>query len=171
MSEHQVINFNYTLRNKAGEVLDQSQEGTPLEFITGMGFIIEGLESNLIDMGAGEKKDVVVRPENGYGFRDESQIDVVSLEQLPVDEVKVGDYFQAGSDRQAPVVRVIKVEGDQVTLDANHPLAGEDLFFSVEVVSKRPADPSEVQHQHVHNHGDEGGCCGGSGGGGCGCSH
>ncbi len=163
MSTQQVISFNYTLRNKAGEVIDQSREGEPLEFLSGAGFIIEGLEENLLSMDAGQSGEVMVRPEKGYGFRDEAQIDVVSLSQLPVDEVKVGDYFQAGSDRQAPVVRVIKVDGDSVTLDANHPLAGQDLFFSVDLVSKRAATPEELAHGHVHS---GGGCCGGGS-----CSH
>lgn len=168
MSTQQVISFNYTLRNKAGEILDQSPEGQPLEFLTGAGFIIEGLEENLIKMESGDNGEVLVRPEKGYGFRDESQIDVVSLAQLPVDEVKVGDYFQAGSDRHSPIVRVVKVEGEQVTLDANHPLAGEDLFFAVDIVSKREATEEELSHGHAHS---SGGCCGGNGGGGCGCSH
>ena len=167
MTSAHVISFNYTLRNKTGEVLDRSVEGRPLEFITGTGSIIEGLESSLVDMAPGESKEVIVRPENGYGFRDEDQVDVVSLSDLPVDEVKVGDYFQAGGDRHAPVVQVVKVEGDKVTLDANHPLAGVDLFFSVAVVDRRAATEEELSHGHVHSNG--GGCCGGGGGGGCGC--
>ena len=166
MSNHQVISFNYTLKNKEGEVLDRSPEGSPLEFVTGKGMIIEGLEEGLVDMETGESKDVIVRPERGYGFRDESQIDVVSKSQLPVDEVNVGDFFQAGADRNAPVVKVIKVEGDEVTLDANHPLAGKDLFFSVDLISKREAAEDEISHGHVHG---EDGCCGGKNDGGCGC--
>lgn len=172
MSTHQVISFHYTLRNKAGEILDQSHEGRPLEFVTGTGVIIEGLERSLLQMESGEKREVLVRPEHGYGFRDESQINVVSKSELPVEEVEVGDFFQAGSDRHAPVVQVVKVEGDQVTLDANHPLAGQDLVFDVEIASRREADESEVAHGHAHHghdhsHGGEG-CCGGNGGG-CGC--
>ena len=80
--------------------MDQSPEGQPLEFVSGMGFIIDGLESRLLEMESGDSGDVIVRPENGYGFRDESQIDVVSLAQLPVDEVKVGDFSE-----QAMIVR------------------------------------------------------------------
>lgn len=158
MTSQQVISFNYTLRNKAGEVLDQSPQGRPLEFLSAAGQIIEGLEEQLLEMEAGKTGEVVVRPEKGYGFRDESQIDTVSISQLPVDEVKVGDYFQAGQDRHSPVVRVVKVEGDEVTLDANHPLAGEDLIFSVDLVSKRAATEEELSHGHVHA---SGGCCGG----------
>lgn len=166
MSSQQVISFNYTLRNKSGEVLDQSPEERPLEFLSGQGQIIEGLEEELLGLDEGQQAEVVVRPEKGYGFRDETQIDVVSLSQLPVEEVKVGDFFQAGSDRQAPVVQVVKVEGDEVTLDANHPLAGADLFFSVAVVSKRAPTEEELAHGHAHS---SDGCCGGGGGGGCGC--
>lgn len=169
MSTQQVISFTYTLRNKAGEVLDQSPDGRPLEFLSGVGQIIEGLEERLITLEEGQNEDVIVRPEKGYGFRDETQINVVSLSQLPVDEVKVGDFFQAGQDRHSPIVRVVKVEGDEVTLDANHPLAGEDLFFSVGLVGKRAATEEEVSHGHAHS---SGGCCGGGGHdheGGCGC--
>lgn len=163
MSTQQVISFNYTLRNKAGEVLDQSPEGRPLEFLSGAGQIIQGLEESLLSMEEGKSDEVIVRPEKGYGFRDESQIDTINISQLPVDEVKVGDYFQAGQDRHSPVVRVVKVEGDQVTLDANHPLAGEDLVFAVDMVGKRDATEEELSHGHAHS---AGGCCGGGGQGG-----
>ena len=169
MSTQQVISFNYTLRNKAGDILDKSPEGRPLEFLSGAGQIIEGLEERLLEMNDGQAEEVLVRPEKGYGFRDESQVDVVSIAQLPVDEVKVGDYFQAGQDRHSPIVRVVKVEGENITLDANHPLAGEDLVFDVDLVGKRAATEEELAHGHAHA---AGGCCGGGGNeGGCGCSH
>lgn len=161
-----VISFHYTLKDKAGEVLDQSQPNQPLTFLEGSNMIIQGLENGLAKMSEGQTDEIIVRPENGYGFRDESQIDVVSLSQLPVDEVSVGDYFQTGNDQHAPVVRVVAVDGDNITLDANHPLAGQDLFFSVEVVGKRQATPEELSHGHAHS---EDGSCGGHGGGGCGC--
>ena len=171
MATQEVIRFSYTLRNKSGEVLDQSAEGNPLEFLSGSGSIIEGLENALLPMAEGESKEVLVRPEHGYGFRDESQIDVVDRSALPVSEVKVGDYFQAGGDRHSPVVQVVEVDGDKVTLDANHPLAGQDLFFSVQLLGKRAAKPDEIAHGHVHGaghahgHSHEGGCCGGGCGG------
>ena len=164
----QVVSFNYTLKNKQGEVLDQSPADQPISYLEEANMIIGGLESALNGMEEGQKDEVIVRPEDGYGFRDESLIDVVSRAQLPVEEINVGDYFQAGSDQHAPVVQVTKIDGDDVTLDANHPMAGIDLFFSVEVLSKRTATEEELAHGHSHSHGDD--CCGG-GGGGCGCSH
>lgn len=196
----QVVSFLYTLKNKEGEILDQSNPSNPITYLEGSGMIIEGLESALAKMAVGEKGQVEVRPEHGYGFRDESQIDEVSMSKLPVDEVNVGDYFQTGPEQNSPIVRVIKVDGDTVTLDANHPLAGVDLYFDAEVVEKRDATEEELSHGHPHM---AGGCCGGSGqseggccssddaheaegsgccgggeakadesnGGGCGCSH
>lgn len=162
----QVIGFHFTLKNKAGDVLDRTSPDSPLSFLQGSGAIIEGLEEELSKMSTGDTAEVIVRPEKGYGFRDESQVDIVSKSRLPADEIKVGDFFQAGSDQHAPVVQVVEVDGDDVTLDANHPLAGEDLFFDVEVVEKRAATPEEISHGHVHN---QGGCCGGGGNGGCDC--
>ncbi len=161
-----VIGFNYTLKNKAGEVLDRSNPENPLSFLEGSGAIIEGLEESLSKMAEGDAGEVIVRPEKGYGFRDESQINVVSKSALPADDVKVGDFFQAGGDQHAPVVQVIEVDGDNVKLDANHPLAGQDLFFDVQVVEKRPATEEEISHGHVHQ-ADQGGCCSDSGGCGC----
>ncbi|MCH6257300.1 peptidylprolyl isomerase [Puniceicoccaceae bacterium K14] len=165
----QVVSFLYTLKNKEGEVLDQSNPDSPITYLEGGGMIIEGLEAALAKMEVGEQGKVEVRPEHGYGFRDESQIDVVSREKLPVDEVNVGDYFQTGPDQSAAIVRVIKVEGDDITLDANHPLAGVDLFFDAQVVEKRDATEEELSHGHPHT--EASGCCGGGGNsGGCGCA-
>ena len=162
-----VIEFHYTLRNKAGEILDRTMD-RPMAILEGSGAIIEGLEESLTKMAEGDSGEVIVRPEKGYGFRDESQVNTVSKALLPADEVKVGDSFQAGGDQHAPIVKVIAVDGDDVKLDANHPLAGIDLIFDVKVVEKRPATEEEIAHGHIHQ-ADAGGCCGGGGGGGCGC--
>lgn len=167
---YNVIGFHYTLKNKAGEILDRTTD-RPMAFLEGSGAIIEGLEESLATMTAGDSGEVIVRPEKGYGFRDESQVNTVSKSLLPADEVKVGDFFQAGGDQHAPIVKVVEVDGDDVKLDANHPLAGVDLIFDVKVVEKREATEEELSHGHVHQS-DESGCCGGGdsgGGGGCGC--
>lgn len=90
-------------------------------------------------MRPGEQRRVQVPPELGYGRREAELVQRVPRERLPVDELKPGDQFQAGPDRHAPVVTVVAVEGDEVVLDANHPLAGQVLDFEVELVSVRPA--------------------------------
>ncbi|MEM9161361.1 MAG: FKBP-type peptidyl-prolyl cis-trans isomerase [Verrucomicrobiota bacterium] len=170
--DRNVISFAFTLKNKAGDLLDQAPTDRPVMYLEGSEAIIPGLERGLAEMDQGQKDRIMVRPEDGYGFRDEANIDIVSKSKLPVDDIKIGDYFRAGSDNQAPVVKVVKIEGDNITLDANHPLAGQDLVFDVELVEKRAATENEIAHGHAHAHheGEEGGCCGG-GGGGCGCSH
>ncbi|MEJ1974451.1 MAG: peptidylprolyl isomerase [Lacunisphaera sp.] len=136
------LSFHYTLRNRAGRVLDTSQGAEPLACIEGAGQIIEGLEMVLRGMKAGEKRKVVVPPERGYGLREEAMVQRVPRDRLPVDDVKVGDQFQTGPDRQDPVVTVVAIEGDQVLLDANHPLAGEELHFEVELVAAQPVPPA-----------------------------
>jgi FKBP-type peptidyl-prolyl cis-trans isomerase SlyD len=139
------LTFHYTLRNREGRVLDTSRGGEPLNCVQGAGQIIEGLEAELVTMQAGEKRSVIVPPERGYGLREEAMIQKVPRARLPVDDVRVGDQFQTGPERQDPVVTIVAVEGDQVLLDANHPLAGQDLHFEVELVARRAATPAELQ--------------------------
>lgn len=139
------LTFHYTLRDQAGRVLDTSRGGEPMACVEGAGQIIEGLEEPLRHMNAGEQRSVVVPPERGYGRREVELVQKVPKAYLPVPDVKVGDQFQTGPDRQAPVVTVVAMEGDMVMLDANHPLAGQELHFEVELVSARAATPAELQ--------------------------
>jgi FKBP-type peptidyl-prolyl cis-trans isomerase SlyD len=144
------ITFHYTLRDAAGRVLDTSRGGAPTPYVEGAGQIIEGLEEALRSMIAGEKRQVVVSPERGYGQRETDLVQKVPKANLPVPDVKVGDQFQTGPDRQAPVVTVVAIEGEEVLLDANHPLAGQELHFEVELVATRIATPAELQQAENH---------------------
>ena len=139
------LSFHYTLRDAQGRMLDTSRGGAPTEFLEGAGQIIEGLEAELLGMAAGEKRSVIVPPERGYGMVDETLRQSVPRASLPVAELKEGDQFQTGPDRHAPVVTVIALEGDEVLLDANHPLAGQRLHFEVELVAVRAATHAELQ--------------------------
>jgi FKBP-type peptidyl-prolyl cis-trans isomerase SlyD len=147
------LTFHYTLRNREGRVLDTSRGAEPLSCIEGAGQIIDGLEEPLLGMRAGDTRQVVVPPERGYGLREDALVQKVPRSRLPVEEIKVGDQFQTGPDRQAPVVTVMAIEGDEVLLDANHPLAGQELHFEVELVGLRPATPAELQAAGVSNRG------------------
>lgn len=129
------ISFHYTLRNPEGRVLDTTRGGAPLVITAGAGEIIEGLETALVTMQTGERRLVVVPPEQGYGRREADMVQRVPRAVLPVKDARAGDTFLAGPDRQAPVVTIVAVEGDEVVLDANHPLAGVTLHFDVEVVA------------------------------------
>ena len=125
-------------------MLDTSHGAAPLACVEGAGQIIEGLEMVLRGMAAGEERRVVVPPEKGYGLREAAMVQKVPRNRLPVDELKVGDQFQTGPDRQDPVVTIVAIEGDDVVLDANHPLAGQELHFEVHLLTARPATPAEL---------------------------
>ncbi len=139
------LTFHYTLRNRAGRVLDTSRGAEPLSCVEGTGQIIEGLEESLLRMGGGEKRTIIVPPERAYGLREDELIQKVPRSRLPVDDIRAGDQFQTGPDRQDPIVTVLAIEGDEVLLDANHPLAGEELHFEVELLAVRAATPAELQ--------------------------
>jgi FKBP-type peptidyl-prolyl cis-trans isomerase SlyD len=153
MANPQVISFQYVLRNDGGEVLDSVGADHPISFLEGSGMIIDGLEKTLRSMDQGERRKVSLAPEMAYGLHDPNLIQSVDRKVLPIDELNVGDMFRAGGDHHAPIVRVVSIEGDQVTLDANHPLAGQRLHFEVEVMAKRPATAEEIDHGHVHGPG------------------
>ena len=139
-----LLTFHYTLKDDQGRILDTSEGSSPTPFIEGAGQIIDGLEDVLLQMKVGEKRAVVVPPERGYGLREDDLMQKVPKARLPVDDVKVGDQFQTGPDRHAPTVTVMAVEGDEVLLDANHPLAGQQLHFALELVDSRPATAAEL---------------------------
>jgi FKBP-type peptidyl-prolyl cis-trans isomerase SlyD len=130
-----VIMFHYTLRDAEGRLIDTSQGGPPIQYAEGDGTIVDGLAAALADLPAGARKLVTVPAAQGYGERDESLVRRVPRRMVPVEAIKVGDQFQTAPDRHAPIVTVVAIEGDQVVLDANHPLAGVELHFDVEVVA------------------------------------
>jgi FKBP-type peptidyl-prolyl cis-trans isomerase SlyD len=146
-----VVTFHYTLRDPAGRIIDTSAGSEPITYLEGAGQIIDGLDEQLRFAAAGEKAKVLVPAAKAYGEHDPAQVQRVKRGLLPVDgELKIGDQFQTGPDRYAPVVRVAAIEGDEVLLDANHPLAGVDLAFDVEVVAVRQPTPVELAHGHAH---------------------
>jgi FKBP-type peptidyl-prolyl cis-trans isomerase SlyD len=119
-----------------------------MNFLEGAGQIIEGLEEQLLQLAVGEKRSVIVPPERAYGLRDAALVQKLPRSRLPVGDLKPGDQFQTGPDRHAPVVTVVALEGEEVLLDANHPLAGQTLHFEVELVAVRPATREELQQAH-----------------------
>lgn len=149
-----VVTFHYTLRDPSGRVIDTSAGAEPITYLEGAGQIIEGLDEQLRTAPAGAKSRVTVPAAKAYGLPDPGQVQRVKRGLLPIDgELKVGDQFQAGPDRYAPVVTVKAIEDDEVLLDANHPLAGVDLTFDVEIVAARPATAEEIAHGHAHGPG------------------
>lgn len=154
-----VVTFHYALRDPAGRVLDTSAGGDPIVYLESAGQIIDGLDEQLRGVPVGTKTRVQVPAARAYGERDPGQIQQVSRARLPVEgDLKVGDQFQAGTDRMAPVVTVVALDGDKVTLDANHPLAGTDLTFDVEIIAVREATAEELKHGHAHGADGHGYC-------------
>lgn len=146
-----VVSFHYTLRDPSDRVIDTSAGGEPITYLEGAGQIIDGLDEALRSTEAGVKIRVQVAAAKAYGERDPAQVQRVNRALLPIEgELQVGDTFQAGPDRFAPMVTVAGFAGEDVLLDANHPLAGVDLTFDVEIVSAREAKPDELRHGHAH---------------------
>ena len=137
------ITFHFTLRDAAGRLLDTSRGGAPVTFVEGDGTIIDGLAAGLRGLAAGARRELTVPAAQGYGERDESLVQRVPRGRLPVDDIKIGDRFQTGPDRHAPIVTIVGIEGEEVVLDANHPLAGVELHFDVEVIAVRSATADE----------------------------
>jgi len=141
-----IVTLHYTLRDPAGRVLDMSQGDAPISYLEGAGQIIDGLEEPLRGIAAGAKQQVQVPAAKAYGLHDPAQVHKVNRTLLPVEgKVCLGDRFRTEADHFAPVVTVVGLEGDDVVLDANHPLAGVDLTFDVEIVAVRPATPEEIK--------------------------
>ena len=147
-----VVTMHYTLKNDTGEVVDSSEGKEPLPFLQGHGNIIPGLETALEGSMVGDKLDVTVEPEEAYGLRIQDAIQEIPSSALKgVDNVEVGMQLQSQDEQGNPfVVVVTKIEEETITVDANHPLAGETLHFSVSIESIRDAQEEELSHGHVH---------------------
>lgn len=149
-----VVSIDYTLKNDAGEVMDTSEQNGPLAYLHGHQNIIPGLEKALDEKSVGDSFTVSIEPADAYGERDERMIQTVPRSMFQgVDEIEPGMRFQAQTEGGVTVVTIKEVNGDEITLDGNHELAGETLHFDVEVKDVRPASEEELEHGHVHGPG------------------
>ena len=154
IAKNKVVQIHYTLKNDVGEVLDTSDGKSPLAYLHGVGQIVAGLENTLTGKKAGDAFQVVVKPEEGYGVRKDELI-----QQVPKSGFQGGGepslgmqvQFQAGEEIAIGVIT--QMENDLVTIDFNHPLAGFNLHFDIEVVDVRSATLEELSHGHAHGEG------------------
>ena len=153
IAKERVVLFHYTLKNDEGEVLDTSEGEAPMAYLHGELNIVEGLEKAMEGKEAGDKFDVSVEPAEAYGEYDESLVQPIPKEQFGDHPVEAGAQFHAETAIGPRVVTVITIEDDQVVIDANHALAGENLHFNIEVVEVREATKEELDHGHVHGPG------------------
>ncbi|HLR17459.1 MAG TPA: peptidylprolyl isomerase [Alcanivoracaceae bacterium] len=141
IADNTAVSIHYTLTNDAGETLDSSQGQEPLSYVHGNGQIIPGLEAALAGKSAGDTLQATIPAEEAYGPRHDELIQAVPREAFEgVDEILPGMQFQAQTEQGPQLVTVAAVTEDTVTVDANHPLAGETLHFDVEVVEVSAAE-------------------------------
>jgi FKBP-type peptidyl-prolyl cis-trans isomerase SlyD len=150
ITKHKVASIHYTLTDNDGKILDSSSGREPLTYIQGIGNLIPGMEEGLEGKSKGEKLSLKISPEKGYGVKDEALTQRVPRTAFGGQEVKVGMQFQTN---QGGVVTVTHVGLSEITVDANHPLAGVELNFAVEIMDIRLATEDEIAHGHVHGPG------------------
>ena len=172
VEKDRVVSIDYNLRDNSGNLIDSSEGSDPLEYLHGNGNIIPGLEKALAGKKAGDKLTCSIAAADAYGERDDSLIFKVNKSEFEGADIEVGMQFEAHGEEGAQIVTVVGIEGEEVTIDANHPLAGETLNFDVKIVDVREATSEELEHGHVHGGcecGCEGDCEDGEGEGSCGC--
>lgn len=150
ITKHKVAAIHYTLTDNQGNVLDSSSGREPLHYIQGIGNLILGMEEGLEGKKKGDKFQIKVSPERGYGLKDPAMMQKVPVTAFGGEKVQVGMKFQTN---QGQVVTVTEVSTETVTVDANHELAGVELNFDVEVMEVRNATAEEISHGHVHGPG------------------
>lgn len=154
VEKNKVVGIDYTLKNAEGDLIDSSAKQGPLYYIQGIGNLIPGLEKELEGKIIGNNIKVKVQPQDGYGERNEALCQSVPRAQFESgEELEVGMQFEVETDDGEIVVAVTKIDGDSVTVDGNHPLAGVELHFDVTIKDIRDASNEELAHGHVHGPG------------------
>ncbi|MFT5781100.1 MAG: FKBP-type peptidyl-prolyl cis-trans isomerase SlyD [Pseudomonas sp.] len=155
IAANKAVSIDYTLTNDAGEVIDSSAGGAPLAYLQGAGNIIVGLEKALEGKQSGDQLTVSVEPQDAYGEYSAELVATLGRDMFEgVEEMEVGMQFHASSpDGGMQIVTVRELDGDDVIVDGNHPLAGQRLTFAVKIVSVRDASAEELAHGHIHGEG------------------
>ena len=154
IEKNRVVVLHYTLKGDDGNVIDSSSGRQPMTYLHGKNNIIPGLEQALAGKTVGDKLEVTVAPEQGYGHRDERLVQIVPRSRFQgFGELSPGMQVSASGPQGKRVVTVARVDRDFVTIDANHPLAGRNLHFSIEVTEVRKATHEEISHGHAHGPG------------------
>jgi FKBP-type peptidyl-prolyl cis-trans isomerase SlyD len=154
ITKNKVVSIDYTLTSPKGEVLDQSTKDHPLQYIQGLGQLIPGLEKALEGKGEGEAMKAQIAHGDAYGARDEALLQIIPKENFEdIKDLRIGMELEAESEDGVRIITIVGIDGDRVTVDGNHPLAGMDLTFDVKVVGVRDATEEELGHGHVHGPG------------------
>lgn len=165
ITQNSLVSISYEVKDiSTNEIIDSNIDKKPLDFIIGLGQIIDGLEEKIIGSSVGDKLNFVVEPEKAYGLRKPELIQEVNRNQFGDIDLKKGMSLFGQADNGTPVqVTVTDFNDESVMIDYNHPLAGKSLEFNVIVLDSRMATEEEIKSGGAINNG------GGEGGGGCGC--
>ena len=151
IGDKSVVTIHYTLTDDSGDVLDSSKDGDPLVYLHGANNIIPGLENELVGKTTGASLKVSVEPADGYGEHSPEAIQKVPRSAFEgVEDIQPGMQFQTEGPQGVQVIVVAEVNDDEITIDANHPLAGKTLHFDVSIEGVRDATPEEIDHGHAH---------------------
>lgn len=159
IAKNTVVTMHYAVKDKEDNLIDSSYDNEPLVVLQGSNFLIEGLENELNDHVKGDTFEVAVDAENAYGPRHDGLVQQIGSEMFADFDVEVGMQLRATTDNGEQTVIVVDKDEESVTVDGNHPLAGIDLKFDVEILDVRAATDDEISHGHAHA------------AGGCGHSH
>ena len=155
IAQHKVVTIHYKVSDPdSGELIDSSESGEPVSYLHGAENFIPGLENALEGKSAGDELEVIIPPAEAYGERSEDRIQQVPRAAFEgMDKVEPGMTVTAQTEQGGINLVVIEVGDEQVTVDANHPLAGKSLKFNVTVEAVRDASEEEKAHGHVHGPG------------------
>ncbi len=154
VAKDRVVRFHYVLSDAAGVPIENSHGDSPLAVLWGHGGLIPGVERALEGRVAGDRLEIVVAPDEGYGERRQDLVQRLSKKYFPQpDKLKPGMIVEVRTERGPRAVTVLKVGMSVIDVDGNHPLAGQTLHFAVEVVEVREASKEEIEHGHVHGDG------------------
>ena len=156
ISKNTVAQFHYTLKNTQGDLLDTSTDREPLLYLHGTSSLIVGLENQLESKSKGDKFVANIKSADAYGDYNEELVHVVpksGFQNEGEEELSEGMQVQVDTNNGMAVALVTKIEGEDVTLDLNHPLSGMDLIFDIEIMDVREASKEELEHGHAHGAG------------------
>lgn len=154
IADQKVVSLNFTVKDGEEQIIDSSEGGAPLVYLHGQKNIIPGLEAALEGKAIGDEFDVTIEPEEGYGEYNEEILQVMPKEAFQgVETIEPGMVFTAQTQNGPVQLAVTKIEGEEVTVDPNHPLAGKTLNFTGSVIEVRDATEEELAHGHVHGEG------------------
>lgn len=151
VDDNKVVSFHFTLTDDQGDTIESTRSEAPLAYLHGQGNLIPGLEKALSGKTVGDTFDLTLAPIDAYGERDPGLVQRLGRDEFPPEgELAIGTEYEVRDGDGWRVVTITEIVDQEVTVDGNHPLAGETITFAIEVVDIRDATEEELTHGHVH---------------------